>query len=63
MMMIEVRVTVMDVHMIVIVAESCYPATAGGLLPPDSPHQNHLNPAPLARSLAKTEVPALEPKA
>ena len=37
MTMIEVRVTVMDVHMIVIVAESWYPTTAGGLLPPDSP--------------------------
>ena len=27
----------------------------GVLCPPDSPDQNHQNPAPLARNLAKTE--------
>ena len=61
MILIEVMVTVMDV--MVIVAESWYPVSAGGLLPPDSPHQDHQHPAPLAGSLAKSEEPAPEPKA
>jgi len=59
MIVIEVIVTVLDV--IEMVVASWYPEAAGRLRPPDSTHQNHEHPAPLAKSLAKTGERALEP--
>ena len=58
---IDVILTVLGV--IGIVVACSYPGKAGRLRPPDSTQQNHQNPDPLARSLAKTKEPAPQPKA